>query len=388
MSGAAAAARSAVAARAGGPARRTIEQLLGYAGLGVNGDAAWDLRVHDTRFFERVLAHGSLGLGESYVEGWWDCDRLDEFACRALRAGIDRHILGWSDLVLLVWARCRNLQTLARARVVAERHYDLGNAFFARMLGPTMTYSCAYWRSGDDLEAAQEAKMDLVARKLRLRPADRVLDIGCGWGGMARYAAERYGCQVVGITISQRQHEWAKSWLRGTSARVLLLDYRSPELGRLGPFDKILSIGAFEHIGRRNYRRFAAIVSSLLEENGLFLLHTIVNDHAPAEPWINTYVFPNGMLPSHADLASMARGSFVVEDMHHIGPDYDRTLLAWHANCARYAAEPDFPYPTRFQRMWRYYLLTCAGSFRARRNHVCQILLSKGGVPGGLDPVR
>jgi cyclopropane-fatty-acyl-phospholipid synthase len=376
-------------ARSGGIARRTVEELLSPASVAINGDAPWDVRVHDDRFFERVLAEGTLGLGESYIDGWWDCDRLDELVCRAVRCNLDRRIFGWRNLLLLVLMRLRNLQTLTRAKHVAERHYDLGNHFFSQMLGPTMNYSCAYWRGAADLDAAQEAKMDLVARKLQLRKGDHVLDIGCGWGSMARFAAERYACKVVGITISRRQYEWAEERLQGTPARVLLLDYRSAELRRLGPFDKIVSIGMFEHVGRSNYREFFSVVRSLLNDDGLFLLQTILNDHTPTEPWVNRYIFPNGMLPSHVDLDRGLRKLFVVEDLHNLGADYDRTLMAWHANYSRYQAQADFPYSQRFQRMWRYYLLTYAGSFRARtRNHVCQIVLAKNGVPGGYHSVR
>jgi cyclopropane-fatty-acyl-phospholipid synthase len=375
-------------ARRRGIARRTIEEILSPVGVTINGNASWDVRVHDERFFARVLAEGTLGLGESYIDGWWDCDRLDELVCRTIRQNLDHRILDWRNQLFLVLMRLRNLQTLTRAKQVAERHYDLGNHFFAQMLGPTMNYSCAYWRVAEDLDAAQEAKMDLVARKLQLRPGDRLLDIGCGWGSMARFAAERYGCEVVGITISGAQYEWAEEQLRGTTARVLLLDYRSPELSRLGPFDKIVSIGMFEHVGRRNCREFFSVVQSLLKDDGLFLLQTILNDHSAAEPWVNRYIFPNGMLPSHIDLDRGLRKLFVIEDLHNFGADYDRTLMAWHANYSRYERQPDFPHSLPFQRMWRYYLLTYAGSFRARtRNQLCQIVLTKGGAPGGYRSV-
>ena len=370
-------------------ARRRLQEFLSPAQVAINGDAPWDVRVHDERFFERVLAEGTLGLGETYVDGWWDCDRLDELICRAIRCNLDRHILDWRNRLLLLSMRLRNLQTLTRAKQVAGQHYDLGNQFFSQMLGPTMNYSCAYWRNAEDLDGAQEAKMELVARKLHLRAGDHVLDIGCGWGSMARFAAERFGCEVVGITISRKQYEWAQESLRSTSARVLLLDYRSSELQRLARFDKVVSIGMFEHVGWRNYREFFSVVRSLLKDDGLFLLQTVVNDHTPAEPWVNRYIFPNGMLPSHIEIDRGARALFVVEDLQNLGADYDRTLMAWHANYSRYEKQPDFPYSSRFQRMWRYYLLTYAGSFRARsRNHLCQIVLAKNGVPGGYRSVR
>ncbi|MEI9938609.1 MAG: cyclopropane fatty acyl phospholipid synthase [Pseudomonadota bacterium] len=367
--------------------RRTLENLLAPVGVAINGDAPWDIRVHDERFYEYVLARGTLALGESYMSGWWDCERLDELVFRALRRDLDHRIVGWRSRLFLAEMRLRNLQTLHYSRQVAEQHYDLGNHFFERMLGRTMNYSCAWFRDGASLDEAQDAKMDLVARKLQLCPGDRVLDIGCGWGSMARFAAERCGCEVLGVTISREQLAYARVKAPGLDFR--LLDYRDPELRRLGPFDKIVSIGMFEHVGRRNYEAFFSGVQRLLTDDGLFLLHTIFNDHAAADPWINKYIFPNGMLPSQVDLARTTRGRFVIEDFHNFGADYDRTLMAWHQNYSRYEAEPEFPYPLRFKRMWRYYLLTYAGSFRARRrNHLGQIVMSKHGVLGGYRSVR
>jgi cyclopropane-fatty-acyl-phospholipid synthase len=376
----------AIAARVAGAVRRqnrasdTLERILGAAGIAIDGTAPWDIRVHDDRFFTRVLTLGTLGLGESYMDGWWDCPRLDQMTDRALRCDVDDELIEWRDRLFVVWTRLRNLQTVARARQVAEQHYDLGNDFFARMLGPTMTYSCAYWPTAKDLDEAQEAKMDLVARKLQLRPGDRVLDIGCGWGSMARFAAERYGCNVVGVTISERQRDWAEQHAKHPSTQFHVLDYRSTTLQRLGPFDKIISIGMFEHVGRRNYGLFFSVVQSLLKQDGLFLLHSIFNEHSSVEPWLNRYIFPNGMLPSRRDIARAADRKFAVEDEHNIGPDYDRTLMAWHENLQPDEHGGDCPQfeSERFRRMWRYYLCTCAGSFRAgTRNQVYQLVMSK-----------
>ena len=368
-------------------ARATLENLLSQVGVTVNGDAPWDIRVHDQRFYEYVLTGGTLALGESYMDGWWDCERLDELVFRALRRDLDHRIVNWRGRLFLLEMKLRNLQTLRHARQVAEQHYDLGNHFFERMLGRTMNYSCGWFRDDAGLDAAQEAKMDLVARKLQLQRGDRVLDIGCGWGSMARFAAERYGCEVVGVTISREQLAYAQKLAKDVDFR--LLDYRDPELRRLGTFDKIVSIGMFEHVGRRNYGAFFSMVQDLLADDGLFLLHTIFNDHLPAEPWINKYIFPNGMLPSQMDLARSTRGRFVVEDFHNFGAHYDRTLMAWYENYSRYEAEPEFPYPLRFKRMWRYYLLTYAGSFRSRRrNHLGQIVMSRRGMLGGYTSVR
>jgi cyclopropane-fatty-acyl-phospholipid synthase len=370
-------------------ARRTLERLLAAADIAIGRGRAWDLVVHDDRFYERVLAQGAFGFGESYKDGWWDCAAVDELVARLLRSGADDVVVDWRTRMLLAEVRLRNLQTRVRAKQVALAHYDLGNELFAQMLGPTMNYSCGYWREANDLDAAQRAKMELVCKKLGFAKGDRVLDIGCGWGGFARYAAERYGCEVVGITVSEPQRDFAREATRGLDVRILHADYRSPALERYGPFDKIVSIGMFEHVGRKNHAIFIDIARHLMKDDGLFLLHTIGNDHSSTDVWVNRYLFPNGMLPSSADLGRAIQRRLVLEDWHSFGADYDRTLMAWHANFERFAATPAFTGSETFRRVWRYYLLSFAGCFRSgTRNQLWQLVLSKRGVPGGYRSVR
>ena len=370
-------------------ARRTLEQLLAPADVAVGRGRPWDLVVHDERFYERVLAQGAFGFGASYIDGWWDADAVDETVARLLRAGSDDGVVDWRTRMLLAEVRLRNLQTTRRAKQVAHAHYDLSNELFAAMLGPTMNYSCGYWREANDLDAAQTAKMELVCRKLGIRAGDRVLDIGCGWGGLARHAAERHGATVVGITVSEPQAEWAREATRGLDVTILQVDYRAPQLARHAPFDKIVSIGMFEHVGRKNHVTFVEIARRLLADDGLFLLHTIGNDHSSTDEWVNRYLFPNGQLPSSRDLTRAICGRVVLEDWHSFGADYDRTLMAWHGNFERWAATPAFRQPRSFYRMWRYYLLSFAGCFRSRvRNQLWQLVLSKHGVPGGHRSLR
>jgi cyclopropane-fatty-acyl-phospholipid synthase len=361
--------------------RRYVQQLLADAGVWLDGGRPWDPQVHDERLFRRLLAQGSLGAGEAYVEGWWDCERIDEMFHRLLRAGVEERFHSLSGLAQLAKARLWNLQRAARARQIGQRHYDLGNDLFRAMLDRRQTYTCGYWRNATTLDEAQEAKLDLVFRKLQLKPGMRVLDIGCGWGGAARFAARRHQVEVVGITVSGDQVAIGREACRGLPVEIRLQDYRAVE----GRFDRIFSLGMFEHVGSRNYRRFMRIVREHLEPDGLFLLHTIGNLSSvhSGDPWISRYIFPNSMLPSMRQICAAIEGLFVMEDWHNFGADYDATLLHWARNFEDAWPELAPRYGERFHRMWRYYLLSCAGAFRARRNQLWQVVLSPHGVPGG-----
>ncbi len=366
--------------------RARAAELLALAGVAIDGEQPWDVRVRDPRLFARVLAQGSLGLGESYMDGWWDCERLDEFFTRILSADLDTKVVPWRDALRVLRARLVNLQRRSRAFQIGRRHYDIGNDLFARMLDRRMIYSCGYWKDATTLDRAQEAKLDLVCRKLGLRPGMKVLDIGCGWGGTARYAAERYGVSVVGVTVSAEQARHARELCAGVDVEILLEDYRAVR----GTFDRVLSIGMFEHVGRKNYATFMRVVRERLAADGLVLLHTIGGNRSlhRGDPWTERYIFPNSMLPSARQIAAAIEGVFVLEDWHGFGPDYDRTLMAWHANVER--AWPDLAdrYDERFRRMWRYFLLSSAGGFRARKTQLWQLVLSPGGVSGGYRAPR
>ncbi len=371
---------------AGDTMRSRAAELLAFADVAIDGARPWDLQVLDGRLFARVLAQGSLGLGESYMDGWWESAQLDELFTRVLAAELDTKVQPWRDALRVLRARLQNLQRPSRAFEIGRRHYDIGNDLFARMLDRRMIYSCAYWKDATTLDAAQEAKLDLVCRKLQLRPGMRVLDIGCGWGGTAKFAAERYGVSVVGATVSGEQARFARELCAGLDVEIRLADYRSLQ----GTFDRVLSIGMFEHVGCKNYMTFMRVVRRLLVPDGLFLLHTIGGNRSRRknDPWTERYIFPNSMLPSARQISAAIEGSFVLEDWHGFGPDYDRTLMAWHANFER--AWPDLAgrYDERFHRMWRYFLLSSAGGFRARKNQLWQLVLSPGGVPGGYRAPR
>jgi len=366
--------------------KSTIESLLEKARIQVGGPEPGDILVHDDRFYARVLAEGSLGLGESYMDGWWDARRLDDFFAKFHDVPLDHAVVDKYLIMNALKARLFNMQNRRLSKRVAQQHYDLDNAFYEKMLGPHMQYTCAYWKRAQDLESAQKHKLDLVCRKLHLRKGERVLELGCGWGGFARYAATHYGCHVTSYNISEQQVSYARKWCEDLPVQIILGDYREAS----GEFDKVAAIGLCEHVGYKNYRTLMETAHRTLKRRGLFLLHTIGNNVSvsTADPWFDKYIFPGGMLPSVAQLTTAMDGLLVLEDWHNFGPDYDRTLVAWQESVDRHWDELKAKFDERFRRMWRYYLLSLAGAFRARRIHLWQVVLSKDGVLGGYEPVR
>ena len=367
--------------------REVVLEMLTLADIQVGGTRPWDITVHNENFYNRVLSEGSLGLGESYVEGWWETKAPDEFICRVLSAHLDNQIsMNWHMVYAYLKAILTNMQDKTGSLQVIEHHYQLGNDLYAAMLDSTMTYSCGYWKNASTLCKAQEAKYDLICRKLELKPGMSVLDIGCGWGSFAKYAAEHYGARITGVTLSTNQVEYARQLCSGLPVEILLRDYRDVE----GQFDRVLEIGMFEHVGEKNYRIFMETVHRLLKPDGLCMLHTIGGNTSTtvADPWIIKYIFPNGHIPSIAQVGTSIEGLFVMEDWHNFGADYDKTLMAWFANFDANWPKLREKYGDRFYRMWKYYLLSCAGAFRARDIQLWQVLLSKKGIPGGCETVR
>ncbi|NMG33344.1 cyclopropane fatty acyl phospholipid synthase [Azoarcus sp. TTM-91] len=365
-------------------AQRAIAKLLAEADVRIGGGRPWDMVIHDPRTADRILAQGSIGLGESYMDGWWDSPRLDEFFSRILYARLDEKVTAGMALQSLR-ARLLNLQSLRRAWQVGQVHYDTGNDFFEAMLGSHMAYTCGYWAQARNLEEAQTAKLDLICRKLGLEPGMRLLDIGCGWGSLMKYAAERYGVSCVGVTISREQAERGRARCEGLPVEFRLMDYRDLGKDKNDRFDRVASVGMFEHVGRKNHRTYFEVARRCLPDDGLFLLHTIGKNlrRTHTDPWIDRYIFPNGDLPALGQITDAAEDIFIVEDVHNFGADYDRTLMAWHGNFE--AAWPRFAsqYGERFRRMWSYYLQACAGTFRARTTQLWQVMLSPLGIPGG-----
>lgn len=367
--------------------KQYVEEILALADVKINGDRPWDLQIHDDRFYARVIKDGSLGFGESYMEGWWDCDSIDQMISKILRANLSNKVKpSWGMIWNFFRSKVFNTQDRRGSMTVIDQHYQLGNDLFQNMLDGLMTYSCGYWKTASNLDEAQQAKHDLIAKKLGIKKGMRVLDIGCGWGGFAKHIAERYGAEVVGITLSENQANFAREFTKGLPVEIRVQDYRDVN----EQFDRVVEIGMFEHVGYKNYRLFMEKVYSCLKDNGILMLHTIgSNDDLPvAEAWTNKYIFPEGSLPSISSIGKSIEGLFVMEDWHNLNVDYEKTLLAWFKNFNTNWPKLKSSYPDPFYRMWKFYLLSFAGSFRARNMQLWQVVLSKNGLPDGYQSVR
>jgi cyclopropane-fatty-acyl-phospholipid synthase len=363
------------------------EKLLAMADIKINGDRPWDMQVHNDKLFERIFAQGSLGVGESYMDGWWDAEKLDEFIDRLLRAEVDKKVRGdWRMVLAVAGQVLLNPQRKSKSFEVGEQHYDVGNDLYRLMLDKRLAYSCGYWENARNLDEAQEAKLDLICRKVGLKPGQRILDIGCGWGSFAKFAAEKYSVSVVGVTVSKEQVALGKELCKGLPVEFILQDYRDIQ----GQFDHIISIGMFEHVGYKNYRKFMQVAHDHLKDGGLFLLHTIGTNESvkTLDPWVEKYIFTNSLLPSVKYIGGAMEKLFRLEDWHSFGTDYDKTLMVWFDNFDKAWPVLKEKYSGRFYRMWKFYLLVSAATFRCRNNQLWQIVMSKKGVPGGYAAVR
>ncbi len=367
--------------------RQTFSEILSPAGIKINGSDPWDLQIHHEGFYKRVLSEGTLGLGESYMDGWWDVEKLDEFTFRVLRADLYKKAkFGFRSAIDVMFAKMFNMQAKNKAAGNAQKHYDIGNKLYQFMLDKRMAYTCGYWKNADNLDQAQENKLDLICRKIKLQPGQHVLDMGCGWGTFAKFAAEKYGARVTGVTVSPSQVELGMEMCKGLPVELRLQDYRDVN----EKYDHVVAIGLAEHIGYRNYRVFMQTAARCLKDDGLFLMHTIGQPHSKfsSDPFINKYIFPNCLVPSIKQLTTAMEDIFKVEDLHNFGAYYDFTLMAWFNNFNAHWDELKDEYGERFYRMWKYYLLSNAGAFRTRHNQLWQMVLSKKGVLGGYEAVR
>ncbi len=359
-------------------AKEVITTLLAEADITCNGDHPWDIQVHDERVYQRWLSETELGLGESYMDGWWDAKALDETFNHILQANLEQKVKrNLKTALFILSTKLLNQQTKTKSKRVGREHYDLGNDLFRSMLDKRMCYSSGYWNNAKTLDEAQEAKLELICKKLGLKSGMRVLDIGCGWGSFAKYAVENYDVDVVGVSISKKQIELGQQLCKGLPVELRFQDYRELK----GEFDAILSIGFLEHVGHKNYRTYMEVVNRCLKKDGISLIHTIGNNTSVTyvNAWTNKYIFPNGMIPSLSQIGKAAEGLFVIEDLHNFGPDYDKTLMAWYANFKKAWPQLKETYGNRFYRMWEYFLLSSAGGFRSRFNQLWQLVMTKPG---------
>lgn len=358
--------------------KKAIENLLNFADVKINGEREWDILVKDDYFYSQVLKDGSLGLGEAYMDNLWDCKELDKLIFKILRADLKSR---YDKEIVLAVAKEKlkgmfSSHTINNCKKDIHHHYDLGNELFEKMLDKRMVYSCAYWKGVKSLEEAQEQKLDLICKKIGLKPGMTLLDVGCGWGSFMKYAAEKYGAICTGVTLSKEQIKLGEELCKGVPVKFLYEDYREVK-GK--QYDRIVSIGMFEHVGPENYKVYMEKMNELLKDDGVFLLHTIggLDSGKGTDPWIAKYIFPNGAIPRIKAIGEAMEDNFYMEDWHDFGPDYDKTLMEWYKRFLKNWESIKENYDEKFKRMWEYYILSCAGAFRARDLALWQIVMTK-----------
>ena len=366
---------------------QSFQKALDLADVKINGDRPWDIQVHNSNIYHRVLKEGSLALGESFIDGWWSCEALDQFIYKITRVGLHNKFKASFKLFKILQFKLTNMQSKKRSTQVTKQHYDLGNDLFELMLDKNMQYTCAYWKNGDNLDQAQINKAHLICKKIQLKPEMEILELGGGYGTLARFIAKEYKCKVVSYNISKEQVNYAKKVCEGLPVSIVEGDYREAT----GNYDRVIAIGLCEHVGYKNYRTLMELAHRRLNEEGIFLLHSIGRNTSlwkPYDPWFQKYIFPHGHLPSIQQLSKAAEGLFVMEDWHNFGPHYDKTLMAWYENFTKNWHKLNGRYDERFYRIWVFYLLSCAGAFRAREINLWQVVFSKGGMLGGYKSIR
>lgn len=366
---------------------KIVKSFLDHAGIEINGSKPWDILINNDRFYKTVLHDGELGLGESYMKGWWDSPNPDQLLTKLLKADLQNKVKeNLSTVLWILFSKIYNYQSSGRAKIVGEKHYDIGNNLYQVMLDKRMNYSCAYWKNADNLDEAQEHKLELICRKLQLEKGMEVLDIGCGWGAFGKYAYEKYGIKTTGITISKKQKELGKQLCKDIPVTFNLMDYRKIS----GKYDRIVSIGMLEHVGYKNYLTYFKTINKHLKDDGIALIQTIGSNISvtTTSAWFDKYIFPNGMLPSITQIGEAIEKLFIVEDWHNFGSYYDLTLMKWHKNFNYNWHKIKNQYNEVFFKMWNYYLLSSAASFRSRYNQLWQILLTKKGKYSGMEQIR
>ena len=357
--------------------------LFAKADIKINGNRDWDIQVHDERFYSRLLFHGSIALGEAYVDGWWDCKDVEQFIYRVLHYRLvnsktyELQHFGASFLknTRFIWKKLINPQSIRRAAKDVRYHYNLGNDLFAATLDETMTYTCGYFKDTNDLKQAQIDKMKLVCQKLNLQKGMRVLDIGCGWGSLAKYMADNYEVTVVGLTLSEEQKTFADNQCTNSDVTIELCDYRNHN----GKYDRIVSIEMIEHVGAKNLKSFMQKADKNLNEDGLMLLQFDGKSESINwnYSWIEKYVFPGTVTPSMQQIAKSSENLFFLVDWHDFTKDYHLTMNCWHENFLKNWDNIKDNYDERFFRLWKFYLTCAPATALVNTQHLWQIVLQK-----------
>jgi cyclopropane-fatty-acyl-phospholipid synthase len=366
--------------------KNTVEKLLDKCNIKINGTNPQDIIVHDDRFYKMVLSSGELGLAESYMYKYWSSNNLYETLYLLSKnfnklSYID---FNFNDFLNMTKSYLFNNQTIEKALVDVQSHYDIGNDLYTRMLDNNMQYTCAFFQDTNDLNTAQEQKMDLIGQKLNLKPGDTLLDIGCGWGYLINYLSKKYNVQGLGITLSEEQLKYAEiNFKNNSNASYKLMDYRN--IPKDMKFTKIVSVGMLEHVGNKNYEEYFDIVHDHLTDDGIALIHTIgcqnslrgiSSGSGSGSKFIDKYIFPNGHIPTWDEISPIVSKKFLIQDWQNFGKYYDNTLQSWYKNInSKWDEIPN--YDEKFKRMWNFYLLGCAANFNLCHMNLWQILITK-----------
>ena len=360
------------------------KKILQKAGIEVNGNNPWDIQVKDKSGYIDTALFGTLGFGDAYINKKWEVEKMDVFFEKILKSKSNNIGIFFEKIQRLRdWVI--NTQAGKKAFEVGEKHYDLGNEMYGHMLGESMGYSAGFYlKENNSLEEAQYEKFDRICRKLKLEPGMNVLEIGAGWGTFAKHAAKNYGVSVVGLTVSEEQKKFAEKRCEGLDVKFLLLDYQKIGSGYNNYFDRVVSIEMIEAVGKKNFNTYFEIISRTLKDNGLCAIQAIMGS-GEHDTFISTRIFPNGILPSLLDISKNIEGKLKIKEVESFGSDYDKTLMSWDKNFRDNwdkiknikSKEGKYLYDEKFYRMWRYYLMCCAGSFRAKHIDVWQIVFYK-----------
>jgi cyclopropane-fatty-acyl-phospholipid synthase len=359
-----------------------------YKMLQTNGEKT--IIIHNKSMFDKIAYNGALGFAESYMDGDWDTDNMELILYTLMLKEVEienqiksQPMQAMYSFFSSIFSTSTNtsLNTIESSKDNISHHYDIGNDLYKIMLDKRMQYTCAYFHKENmSLEEAQLAKMELIAKKLDLKSGMSVVDIGCGFGGMAYHLASKYGVRVTGVTLSAEQQTFANNNFGHPNVKIILKDYRHLDStdGDNGMFDRVYSIGMFEHVGRKNYSEYYDKCYSILKPNGIMLLHTIgrtYSDKFVPNPFVEKYIFPGGELPRLKDLTGKFIDKWHLEDMQNLGLSYAKTLRCWRNNIGNWKDLDR--YSNRFRKMWNFYLLSFPVRFEARDICLWQLVYTK-----------